>query len=235
MVPGGRVLYMSPNGSDSAAGSASAPWRTLAGAVGKLKPGDTLYVRGGTYANQTLNWQVSGTASAPIWVKAYPGETPVFDGSSTRLFIWFRDGASHVYLDGLKVVGYGPSGTGVIIFTDGAHHIVLTGMTMSNFRMGGYNDHIIYPAAAGVNNITVKYSYLAGASGGAVHLYHAPGAQQVRVQNNTIRDSYWGVIADSGSSVEVSYNTFVNNTTNIRRTGGATVTAFGNSPNDTIN
>jgi nitrous oxidase accessory protein NosD len=81
----------------------------------------------------------------------------------------------------------------------------------------------------------VKYSYLAGASGGAVHLYHAPGAQQVRVQNNTIRDSYWGVIADSGSSVEVSYNTFVNNTTNIRRTGGATVTAFGNSPNDTIN
>ncbi len=234
MVPGGRVLYLSPNGSDGGSGAASSPWRSLEAAQSKLRPGDTLYVRGGTYGGEFMYWTKAGTASAPIWVKAYPGETPVFDGNGTRQFIWFRDGAAHVYLDGLRVTDYAPSGTGVIIFTDGANNIVLTSMHMAGNSMGTHNDHLVYPASPGVHHITVRYSYLAGATGGAVHVYHDPGAQNIKVHNNTIENNLWGVIADSGSTVEVYNNVFKGNEVNIRRTGGATVNAYGNSPSNKI-
>src|SRR5262249_38326451 len=44
----------------------------------QLKPGDTLYVRGGTYYERPTV-SVSGLAGAPINVQAYAGETPVID------------------------------------------------------------------------------------------------------------------------------------------------------------
>jgi hypothetical protein len=36
-------------GDDKAPGTEAAPWRTLAAALPRLKAGDTLYLRGGTY------------------------------------------------------------------------------------------------------------------------------------------------------------------------------------------
>jgi hypothetical protein len=234
MVPGGRVFYLSPGGSDSGSGSASSPWRTLESASSKLKPGDTLYLRGGTYTGEQMYWTSAGTAAKPIWVKAFPGEGVVFDGNGTRQFIWFRDGASFVYLDGFRVTDYAPSGTGVIIFTDGAHDIVLTAMTMNGHHAPDNNDHLVYPASPNVRNITVRYSVLDGAAGGCVHVYHSPGAQGVKVHNNQLRNCTWGVIADSGSTVDVYNNVFSGNDVNIRRTGGATVNAWGNSPSNKI-
>ena len=63
----------------------SSPWLTIAYASARLRPGDTLYARGGTYTGQgDYCWKSpSGTSTAPITFKAYPGETPVFDGGMT--------------------------------------------------------------------------------------------------------------------------------------------------------
>lgn len=235
MVAGGRVFFVSPSGSDGAAGTVSAPWRSLSHAAPLLRPGDTLYVRGGTFVGQGMQWTISGTAAAPIWVKAYPGERPVFDGNaSVGQFLWFKDGAGYIYVDGLTVTRYAPHQSGVMIFTDGAHDIVMQNLTASGNLLISQMDHIFYPAAPGVHDITIRYSYMAGATGGAVHMYHEPGPQRVRIYNNTIRDSYWGVLANSGATAEVFNNTFINNGANIVRVGGATVTAWGNSPNDVI-
>jgi hypothetical protein len=47
--------------------------------VRRLKPGDTLYLRGGIYYESVYLTQ-SGTAQSPIVIAAYPGELPVLDG-----------------------------------------------------------------------------------------------------------------------------------------------------------
>lgn len=66
-------------GSDSHDGSRSKPWRTLQHSVEQLRPGDTLYVRGGLYYEHVYLTR-SGTAESPIVIAAYPGELPIVDG-----------------------------------------------------------------------------------------------------------------------------------------------------------
>lgn len=78
---GGSVhLYVSPDrGQDSNPGTKDKPFATLQFAVSKLQPGDTLFLRGGTY-RETVTFPRSGTAEKPITVKAYAGEKVVVTG-----------------------------------------------------------------------------------------------------------------------------------------------------------
>ncbi len=48
----GNVYYVALTGSDLNPGTQGLPWRTISKAVTVAKPGDTVYVRGGTYAEQ---------------------------------------------------------------------------------------------------------------------------------------------------------------------------------------
>ena len=76
----GPKRFVDPaRGDDAHPGTAAAPWKTLTHAVRQLKPGDTLYLRGGTY-HEKVSLTRSGTPDAPITIAAYPGELPVLDG-----------------------------------------------------------------------------------------------------------------------------------------------------------
>jgi hypothetical protein len=44
------TYYVAPNGNDTAPGSLTAPWLTIANAQSNITPGDTVYFRGGKYA-----------------------------------------------------------------------------------------------------------------------------------------------------------------------------------------
>src|ERR1700710_2991899 len=44
------AYYVSPTGSDSAAGTQAAPWKTIAHAQSVVAAGDTVYFRAGTYS-----------------------------------------------------------------------------------------------------------------------------------------------------------------------------------------
>ncbi len=66
-------------GDDANDGSKAKPWRTVQHGVRRLKPGDTLYLRGGVY-HETVSLTRSGTAEAPIVIASYPGELVVLDG-----------------------------------------------------------------------------------------------------------------------------------------------------------
>lgn len=74
----GKSYYVTTSGSSSGDGSSSRPW-SLAYALSSpsaLRPGDTIWVRGGTY-NGAFTAKLKGTSSTPITVRAYPGERAI--------------------------------------------------------------------------------------------------------------------------------------------------------------
>jgi len=75
------TYYVSPAGSDSAPGTISQPFATIQHGANQLLAGDTLILRGGNY-HENVTLAVSGTASAPITLATYTGETPTLIGAS---------------------------------------------------------------------------------------------------------------------------------------------------------
>ncbi len=70
--------YVAPAGSDTNDGSRNAPWKTIAHALGNAKPGDTVYLRGGTYY-ESLKLTRGGTAGAPLTLRSAPNELAIID------------------------------------------------------------------------------------------------------------------------------------------------------------
>lgn len=89
--------HVATSGSNSSAGSADRPWRSLGFALSRLRPGDTLIVHGGTYVEDIDARVRPGSAAAPIVVRAAPGQRPVVQG-----LLWLRR-PSHWTLDGINV------------------------------------------------------------------------------------------------------------------------------------
>lgn len=76
--------YAAPGGTAGGAGSAASPWdlaTALAGG-GRVQPGDTIWLRGGTYRG-AFRSTVSGAAGQPVVVRQYPGERAIIDGAGT--------------------------------------------------------------------------------------------------------------------------------------------------------
>ncbi|MCA1594114.1 MAG: DUF1565 domain-containing protein [Acidobacteria bacterium] len=72
--------YVSRSGSDTNNGSSNAPWRTIQHALDRVRPGETIYVRGGVYHEQ-LTFKRSGTPDAAITLAGFPGESVTLDGA----------------------------------------------------------------------------------------------------------------------------------------------------------
>ena len=95
------TYYVSTTGSDTDNGSSSAPWATFSHAISFLQPGDTLYIKDGTY-NQSLTVTVSGTSGNPITIKALNDGAVTIDGQNVRrpCDISGVDDANHIsYID----------------------------------------------------------------------------------------------------------------------------------------
>jgi hypothetical protein len=118
----GEVYYVAPNGSDSAAGTQTAPWASIGHAQAVAQAGDTVYFHGGTYAfsqansackSQTdrvdaITLNKSGTSGNPIHYWAYPGERPLFDFSRMAddcRIKGFDVTGNWIHLKGLEVEG----------------------------------------------------------------------------------------------------------------------------------
>jgi len=234
----GRAFFMAPGGNDAAAGTLEAPWRTVASASQHLRPGDTLWVRGGTYIGQYgYNWaeSASGTAAAPIRIAAYNGEQPVFEGEWTygNGLILYRVG--YVIVDGLTFTHYNDQwGAGALLLLE-AHHITVQNSRFIDNGETAQNDHHIY-LNSGCSDIVIQGNEMRGTPGGAVHLYHEPGPTNVVIRYNTMTDGFWGVVVGSTAhTVTITNNTFARNVMNIElTTNSSNVTASGNSPDDVI-
>ena len=79
-----KTMYVSPTGLNTNPGTISLPYKSIHKAVDLVRPGDTIFVRGGTYMlDSTIRIKASktGTVNARIYLWAYPGERVVLDGS----------------------------------------------------------------------------------------------------------------------------------------------------------
>ncbi len=79
LAQGPSYFVNAEGGSDDASGSQDKPWATVNHALKRLQPGDTLYLREGSYF-ENIYCAVAGTAEKPIAIRAYPGERVVIDG-----------------------------------------------------------------------------------------------------------------------------------------------------------
>lgn len=75
-----KEYFVSPAGDNGNNGTFDSPWQTITYAVRHLKPGDVLFLRGGTYFEHEITMNVTGTEAAPITIQSYPGERAVIDG-----------------------------------------------------------------------------------------------------------------------------------------------------------
>jgi hypothetical protein len=210
---------MSPSGNDGASGTAAHPWATLYASLRKLHPGDTLYVRGGTYAwSGTHYTSLAGTATRPIRISNYPGETPVFAGSGAPAnWLYFDGSAAYVTLHGLTVKGggavAGSAGSSLVGFTGNTNHVTLEHMRLYASSSWTTTQHLVYFEANSVNDITIKYSVLDGAHckcTGLITMYHDPNAVRVTITHNTFRNADQAILVWSNASgVRVTSNKFI--------------------------
>jgi len=126
----GTIFYVSPAGSDANAGTLALPWRTVQRALSGLQAGQTALVLAGTYTENLL-FSRSGTASAPITVAAYPGDTVVLHPASAGVdgVNWYplQITGSYLRLRGFLIENGLGSSDANVYFWGGANHIELSG------------------------------------------------------------------------------------------------------------
>lgn len=93
--------YISPNGSDSNLGTIDSPKKTVSSSlIAKLKAGDTVYFREGTYNGIIVLQTFSGTADKPITFKSYQNEKVVLTSDHPEYIIYLGH-SQHIRIEGL--------------------------------------------------------------------------------------------------------------------------------------
>jgi hypothetical protein len=101
--------YVSPDGSDGNTGTINNPLRNINTALSKVLPGDTVFVRGGTYGEKIV-FPKSGRLDKYITLKVYPGEKAIIDGTTLSItgkeaLVTIRNN-SFIIFEGFDVCNY---------------------------------------------------------------------------------------------------------------------------------
>jgi len=124
----GNVYYVSAStGKNPAAGTQSAPWKTIQQAGGVVGPGDTVIVEAGSYDGPIFGWDsapcagdefclVAGNATNPVLFEADPAATPgtvVIAAKNSKNGVGFdlEPGCNYVDIVGFTVTNDGTGGT----------------------------------------------------------------------------------------------------------------------------
>jgi PKD repeat protein len=145
-------FYVATNGTTSTAagtGTFGNPWalQTALNQPAAVQPGDTIWLRGGTYRGSFASY-LSGTPAAPIKVRQYPGERATVDGNATATLSASISSSATTLT--LSSTCFSPDpfdvGVGVVhIDSEQIHLFLLTGTTYTIDR--GWNGTL--PAAHG--------------------------------------------------------------------------------------
>jgi nitrous oxidase accessory protein NosD len=110
--PTGKICWVAPDGDDDNDGRPASPFRTIARAISTTAPGDAVYVRPGTYAENVLI-RKSGREGAPIILSCAPGSLGKVKITSPKEYVTknpggaviMLHGARHVWINGLVIEG----------------------------------------------------------------------------------------------------------------------------------
>lgn len=99
------TYYVAPSGSNTAAGTISAPWATINYAATRVAPGDVVIAKDGTY-RESVRTTISGTTAASITYRAdNPGQAKLAPpANNSALDAWEQAGA-YVTVSGFDVDG----------------------------------------------------------------------------------------------------------------------------------
>jgi len=183
----GGTHYVSTTGWDGNSGSLSSPWATLQHAVQQSKPGDTIFVRGGTYKEGEIwlraEYRHCGTPGNLLTIKAYQNEVPVFVNSERPFIVecsylrieglHFENGKSiGVRGESVQIVNNTFTGSGYgwdAIGTSG-NDILLEGNKCDiKGNVVGTQGHCYYISHG--TNITIRNNLAKGMTGYGIHVF----------------------------------------------------------------
>ncbi|MBM4016804.1 MAG: DUF1565 domain-containing protein [Planctomycetes bacterium] len=138
---------LADGGNDANKGTIDSPWLTLIHATQQLKPGDTLYIRGGAYAEYPKDTIPSGAPEARVTVSNYKDEVvtirPAPQSGTSQDSVVSIKGKCYITLRGLILDGHNGDAkihqhTLVIWGSDPVpHHIRVENCTMTNGYCSG--------------------------------------------------------------------------------------------------
>jgi parallel beta-helix repeat protein len=205
------TYYAAPSGSDGSPCTKTQPCQTINKGVSLLRPGDTLYLRQGIYANQPLGYPSpqplpSGNSwEQAITIASAPGETATLQGTHG---ITLLGNEHHIIFDRLVI-----QGTGLFLNCD-AHHI--------RFQNGEIRDGVEINLISGCgSHLEVLNSKIHGASsprggnhgdgiGGGYGVYWS-GRDSLFEGNEVYDNAGYGFHIYYGGHTTVSNNVLRNN------------------------
>ncbi len=199
------TYYVAPNGNDGNPGTIDQPYRTVNAGVRVLAPGDTLYLRAGTYQESLYNAISGGTSwNNPVTVKAYSGETVTLrvQNSPNGVLYFSAPNSQYIVIDGLSLDAAN-SPTAVVYIEGDAHHIRLVNCELENSSFVGLyggrdsefinlnvHDNGVTEFGHGLyiwtSNNLVEGSQIHHNAGWGVHIYTGTGSG---ADNNTVQDN----------------------------------------------
>ncbi len=117
-------IFVSTTGNDTTAGTIDSPLKTITKAMSVATGGDTIYVRGGTYAlSSTINFTKSGTSTAKYYLFAFQKERALLDYTGMAIASGNRGmnlSKSYWHIKGLDIRKAGDNGMNI----SGSNNIV---------------------------------------------------------------------------------------------------------------
>lgn len=139
--------FAAPTGTSTGDGSGR-PWdlqTALHGGNGNIQPGDTVWLRGGTYTSVSpVTSTLAGTSSAPVVVRQYPGERAILDArgatSPTNRGDFLTAAGNYSTFWGFEVMDSDPvrSDTRPNLIVVNASHVKLINLTVHDGGIGFY-------------------------------------------------------------------------------------------------
>ncbi len=175
----GNTYYSSPSGSDTAAGSLSAPFRTAAKCINMLNAGDTCALLEGSYA-ETITLSKKGTSIAPITITAYNNERVIIDGSHTRPTATLSS-AEYIILRNLVL----KESSSYALYADGSKNISINGFEVDHPLDGG----LIFRNSQNIliENSNVHHTNFRG--DGSHEAISMVNTSNFEIRNNQVHDS----------------------------------------------